>query len=259
MNLDTTRVPENSIGSLDSWLIEGNPLQQRRARTIRRRAIFFSLVFQTVAVAALLIFPLLGKGERIPVKMFIEHPPYSFGTQHPNTGAKQNMNHRTSGPCYICRAPLTPGRPTLRESSYTNDTTDDAPFIPGAPEGDPNGALNGIKPASSIPARPTTDHPVVEQHHRIVLTHIDPARITRRIEPVYPVLGIQLRHETRVELRAIISTDGSIQSLQVISGDPLFYQSAIEAVSQWRYTPTLLNDQPVEVDTHITVIYSLNR
>jgi protein TonB len=62
-----------------------------------------------------------------------------------------------------------------------------------------------------------------------------------------------------VELHAIIGTDGSIQALQVISGDPLFYQSALDAVRQWRYTPTLLNDQAVEVDTQITVIYSLRR
>jgi outer membrane biosynthesis protein TonB len=53
-----------------------------------------------------------------------------------------------------------------------------------------------------------------------------------------------------VEVARIIGTDGSIQALQVISGDPLFYQSALHAVQQW-YTPTLLNDQAVEVDTQI--------
>ena len=99
----------------------------------------------------------------------------------------------------------------------------------------------------------------MESHRRVIITHIDPSRIIRRVEPIYPPLGFQLHRETRVELRAIISTDGTIQSLQVISGDPLFYPSALNAVRQWRYTPTLLNDQPVEVDTYITVIYSLVR
>ena len=60
-----------------------------------------------------------------------------------------------------------------------------------------------------------------------------------------------------MELRALISTDGTIQSLQVVSGDPLFLQSALDAVRQWRYHPTILNGQPVEIDTFITVIYSL--
>jgi protein TonB len=81
--------------------------------------------------------------------------------------------------------------------------------------------------------------------------------LTRRVEPVYPTLAIQTRREGRVELHAIIGMDGTIQALQVISGDVLFYQSAKSAVAQWRYKPTFLNDRPVEVDTTITVIYTL--
>lgn len=81
--------------------------------------------------------------------------------------------------------------------------------------------------------------------------------LLQRIEPVYPPLARQIHREGQVELHAIIATDGTIQSLQVISGDPLFLQSALNAVDQWRYRPTILNGQPVEIDTRITVIYSL--
>ena len=81
--------------------------------------------------------------------------------------------------------------------------------------------------------------------------------LLRRIEPVYPRLAVQTHREGRVELHAIIGTDGTIQALQVMSGDVLFYQSAKDAVLQWRYKPTYLNHQPVEVDTTITVIYTL--
>ena len=91
------------------------------------------------------------------------------------------------------------------------------------------------------------------------MTHIDPAMLTRRIEPIYPTLPRQLGRSGRVELRAIIATDGTIQSLQVVGGDPLFFQSALEAVRQWRYTPTVLNGRIVEVDTYITVIYNIQR
>jgi len=83
--------------------------------------------------------------------------------------------------------------------------------------------------------------------------------LIHRIEPVYPYLPKQLGRSGRVELRAIIATDGTIQSLRVVSGDPLFYQSALEAVSQWRYRPTVLNGEPVEIDTFITVIYNIDR
>ena len=94
---------------------------------------------------------------------------------------------------------------------------------------------------------------------RIVVGYIEPAMLTRRIEPIYPILAKQTGRSGRVELRAIISIDGSIQSLQVVEGDMLFVQSALAAVSQWHYKPTVLSGQAVEVDTHITVIYTLQR
>ena len=56
----------------------------------------------------------------------------------------------------------------------------------------------------------------------------------------------------------MIATDGTIQSLEIVGGDPIFYQSARNAVSQWRYRPTILNGQPVEIDTHITIIYTMS-
>jgi protein TonB len=76
---------------------------------------------------------------------------------------------------------------------------------------------------------------------------------------MYPALARQIHHEGRVELRALISTTGTIESLEVISGDPLLIQSALVAVREWRYRPTILNGRPIEVDTRITVIYTLSR
>jgi protein TonB len=94
---------------------------------------------------------------------------------------------------------------------------------------------------------------------RVTMTHIDPALLIHRVEPVYPTLPRQMGRGGRVELRAIVATDGTIQSLQVVSGDPLFIQSALDAVRQWRYRPTFLNGKPVEIDTFITVTYYINR
>lgn len=81
--------------------------------------------------------------------------------------------------------------------------------------------------------------------------------LIRRVEPVYPALARQIHREGQVELHAIISTDGTVQSLQVVSGDALFLQSATDAVRQWRYRATVLNGQPIEIETYITVIYTL--
>jgi protein TonB len=79
-----------------------------------------------------------------------------------------------------------------------------------------------------------------------------------RVQPVYPLLARQARIQGSVLLRAMISRDGTIEHLQVISGHPMLVQSAIDAVRQWRYRPYFLNDQPVEVDTQVTVNFILS-
>ena len=89
--------------------------------------------------------------------------------------------------------------------------------------------------------------------------NVQAARILNRVQPVYPPLARQTRISGTVRLHAIISKDGSIQQLEVISGHPLLQQNALDAVRQWRYRPTLLNGKPVEVETYITVIFQLRR
>ncbi len=89
--------------------------------------------------------------------------------------------------------------------------------------------------------------------------NVQAAKLVNRITPVYPPLARQTRISGTVRLHAIISKDGTIQQLEVISGHPLLQQAALDAVRQWRYQPTLLNGEPVEVDTTIDVIFSLNQ
>jgi protein TonB len=114
---------------------------------------------------------------------------------------------------------------------------------------------SGGKSNGPRPPQPPADN---SSNPRIVhVTQLDPGMLIRRVEPVYPPLARQLHREGRVELRAIIATDGTIQSLQVVSGAVLFELSALEAVQQWRYRPTILNGRAVEIETYITVIYAL--
>jgi protein TonB len=88
---------------------------------------------------------------------------------------------------------------------------------------------------------------------------VQAALLVNKVTPVYPPLARQTRISGTVRLHAIISKNGSIQSLEVISGHPLLVRAAMDAVQQWRYKPTLLNGEPVEVDTTIDVIFSLNQ
>jgi protein TonB len=77
--------------------------------------------------------------------------------------------------------------------------------------------------------------------------------------PVYPPLAKQARIQGVVRFTAIIGRDGTIQNLTLVSGHPLLVSAAQEAVKQWRYKPTLLNGEPVEVVTQIDVNFTLNQ
>jgi protein TonB len=79
-----------------------------------------------------------------------------------------------------------------------------------------------------------------------------------RVQPTYPPLARQARIQGAVQLRAIISKMGTIERLVVESGHPMLAGSAVEAVRQWRYRPYLLNDEPVEIETEITVNFVLS-
>ena len=120
------------------------------------------------------------------------------------------------------------------------------------------GVDGGFSPPTSRPDPPRReDQPAIVR--RAISEPAQMAQLIRRVEPSYPALARQIQREGRVELHALISTEGRIESLEVISGDPLFLQSALAAVREWRYRPTILNGRPIEVDTRITVIYTLSR
>jgi protein TonB len=84
------------------------------------------------------------------------------------------------------------------------------------------------------------------------------AKLLRRVIPVYPALAKQARISGTVKLVGVISKDGTIQQLQVVSGHPLLVSSALEAVRQWVYRPTHLNGEPVEVVAPIDVNFTLS-
>jgi protein TonB len=83
------------------------------------------------------------------------------------------------------------------------------------------------------------------------------ASIITQTRPNYPSLARQARIQGIVVLHAIIDKDGNVAKLEVVSGHPLLVQSALEAVKQWRYKPTQLNGDPVEVDTTIQVTFTM--
>ena len=88
--------------------------------------------------------------------------------------------------------------------------------------------------------------------------NVQQANLIRQVKPPYPPLAKQARIQGTVVLEAVISKQGSVENLRVISGHPLLIQAALDAVKQWKYKPTLLNGEPVEVVTTVTVNFNLS-
>ena len=89
--------------------------------------------------------------------------------------------------------------------------------------------------------------------------NVQAANLLSQVKPVYPPLAKQARIQGVVVLEAIISKEGTIDNLKVITGHPLLIQAAIDAVKQWKYKPTQLNGEPVEVVTTITVNFAFSQ
>ena len=127
----------------------------------------------------------------------------------------------------------------------------------GMPGGSPGGVLGSIiSSAASAPPPPPPPKATTPKRIRVG-GQVESAKLIFRPQPEYPPLAKMARIQGTVRLEAIISRDGTIQDLKVVSGHPLLVKSAIEAVQRWRYQPTLLNGEPVEVITEVDVIFNL--
>jgi protein TonB len=163
----------------------------------------------------------------------------------------------------------TPTRIPERIAVLVNDELPPAagsgPGVPGGLETGIPGGVNTMSPRllETTPPAPQVAATPAEAPAPITrLTvggRVQEALILHKVIPVYPPLARQTRISGIVRFTAIIAKDGTIQNLTVISGHPMLMQAAAQAVRQWRYRPTLLNGDPVEVVAPIEVIFTLNQ
>jgi protein TonB len=83
--------------------------------------------------------------------------------------------------------------------------------------------------------------------------------LLQRVTPEYPPIARIAGVQGLVVLHALIGKDGTVQNLQVVSGNPLLTTAALDAVKQWRFKPYMLNGEPTNVESQITVSFNLNR
>jgi len=128
--------------------------------------------------------------------------------------------------------------------------------VGGVPGGVPGGSLGGV--IGGIIGSAPVAMPKVAAPQRIrVSSGVAQGMLIQQVQPVYPPMAKMARVQGTVVLQAVISKEGTIENLRVVSGHPMLIQSALDAVKQWRYKPYLLSGEPVEVDTQITVNFNL--
>lgn len=253
-------VPAGSEVTLGRCLVEGDPAVISLARRARRKAFGASLALETSLLALILIVPLLTGVAQPPLRKILQQDPIFLGGWHARSPVQQVAPATTMHPPAISNpfAPVHPitgvtVRPIDRDGPEGPAGTDTM----GPDVGDEGRGI--IIAGPQLPFEPPRVAPPPQPEKRpLKLSEgVVAAQLITRVEPRYPALALQIHVQGTVHLHAIISRDGRITSLEVVSGHPLLVQSALEAVRQWRYRPTLLNGEPVEVETTISVEFRL--
>ncbi|MFZ0760823.1 MAG: energy transducer TonB [Candidatus Sulfotelmatobacter sp.] len=130
------------------------------------------------------------------------------------------------------------------------------PYVPGTPGSGTVRGFASLSGSGSPPVLPMRPPMVVA--HPVRPSQMSEGDLVQKILPVYPALARSARVQGTVVLQAMISKQGTIEDLKVVTGHPMLVPAAIDAVRRWRYRPYVLNNEPVEVETQITVNFSLD-
>ena len=238
--------------------------QQRRRRAL---ATTTSFIFNCLAVGVMLIMPLLFTDDlpKAQLLTFLVAPPPPPPPPPPAAEQVQRVVRQVQTDVLSTGRLRTPTKipqkvEMIREEEAPPPMAATGGVVGGVPGGIPGGqvggVIGGIINATSSLATVPKFAPVVPQRVRIS-QGVTKGLLVHRVEPIYPTLARAARVQGEVVLSAIIDANGQITNLQLVSGHPMLVPAAFAAVREWRYKPYLLNGQPVEVETTITVIFSL--
>jgi len=240
----------------DSLIESGGKLRTKRGMTTT-----LSFVLQAVFVGILVLIPLLFT-EALPkgqLMTFLVAPPPPPPPPPPAAApvhvVKQVQTDMVNGQLRT---------PTKIPQKVQMIKEDEAPpemaaggVVGGVPGGVPGGQMGGVI-GGIISSTPVAVPKVATPTRVRVSQGVTQGLLIRKVQPAYPPLARQARIQGTVLLAAEISKDGSIENLHLISGHPMLAPAAIEAVKQWKYKPYILNGEPVEVETQITVNFTLS-
>jgi periplasmic protein TonB len=217
-----------------------------------------AFIVNSTALTLAILLPMI-RPDQLPAFVRVVTPPISVPFFHhdspPSEPAPRRQTVASETDERVLRVPPTTSRTIdMSADRPTSDTV--GPFIDHGIVPSNLPGMNSLPIASSNPPpMPVNSKPPRPQ--KLIISHLDEGMLLRRVQPAYPRIAISTRTQGSVVLSALINTRGEIEGLQVVSGPPLLVQAALEAVKQWRYRPYILNGTPIEVQTQVTVNFSL--
>jgi protein TonB len=256
----------SDLGSLSQCMLEDDAESRGRARNLRRKALLISVLLEAALLGAMLMWPLITPGVLPGRFNVMPSPPYPGGggsaekPAPPRAHPPADTTNRPV-PCLFCAKPAapTPPRPYGDASASSGDSA------PGIGEGgidgpaDPGAGIPGATDHTGMPIEIKKPEPPQHKSPLPRSEGVMAAALIYKLQPQYPAIARTIHLAGTVYLRALIGTDGTVRQLVVISGNPILANPALQAVRQWRYQPTRLNGEPVEVETFITVNFVLDQ
>jgi periplasmic protein TonB len=254
---------------LTHCLVDGDPAANARTRKRRQKALLIAIILEALVLAALLLLPLTSSGSMPGQWIVVSALPYQGVGRAPSGPPPRRGSHKAANshlrvwlnPIEVLRPPTQNHLPADLTNEYSEPPELTSGEFPGRGWGS---ELNGVPfgtgagPGAHVPPPPlSVKKPSPQSVKRS--ESLEQALLIHRVVPVYPPLALQTGFQGTVRLHAIIGTDGVVREVTVESGHPLLVKAALDAVTQWRYKPTLLNGQAVEVETTITVVFELSR
>jgi protein TonB len=239
----------------DSLIESGGKL-----RTARGKTSTIAFIVQIIIIGVMILIPLMFT-EALPKAMtmtFLAAPPPPPPPPPPPAAVKIVKQVETDMVNNQLRTPTKIPKKVEMIKEEETPPPQMAGVVGGVPGGVPGGQMNGVI-GGIISSTPTAIPRVATPQRVRVSAGVTQGLKVKNVNPVYPQMAKIARVQGPVVLAAVIGKDGTIQNLHVLStASPLLNQAAIDAVKEWRYRPYILNGEPVEVDTQITVNFTLS-
>ena len=229
---------------------------------MRKYTLLLSITVHVAAGFTLLIAPIFAAAHLPGIRESIAWVPARIATPpalgDPNsTKAPSSARPASTAPPAVTPLEAPDG---ITPETGPSESFAPGPFDDGLGRGVPDGVAGGdltidIAPP---PVPPRAPAPAAEPRTPIRVGRglVAPAK-TRHVAPIYPPVALAARQEGVVILEAVIAENGSVRDVRVLRSVPLLDQAAVDAVRQWRFTPTLLNGEPVPIVMNVTVNFQL--